>query len=50
MHMSNLRVSAKTLTRLKQLSVHYKTAEPDTRVTHDYVIRKLLTKFEGDLQ
>jgi hypothetical protein len=48
--MVNIQVSNTTHKQLAELVVHYKHNEPDTKVTHDYIIRKLLNKFEGDLK
>ena len=50
MHMGIIRIDTDTHKRLTSVGFYFKEKQPDTKVTHDYIIRLLLNKYEGDNQ
>lgn len=50
MHMGTIRIDDITHKRLNNILYYFKENSPDYKVTHDYLIRKLLDKYEGDLK
>lgn len=50
MHMGTIRIEDTTHKRLNSLLYYFKENTPENKVTLDRIIKKLLDKYEGDLQ
>jgi hypothetical protein len=49
MQLQYIQVKPNTKQRFNEIQKEYQTQNPDLKANHDYILRKLMDKFEGDL-